>query len=153
MDGADGRSILISTIAARDGGVPQMLRFALRVLRGSGWNPTLAYYEPYSQSPALSVPLFALGRRAPGSRREEGIDGTIAHAIGAWLPELEFTHYWPTRRWRELMAGFDAQMVVSGTALAGVPFARTDRPFVAWLATDFDGDRERRVASFPLARR
>ena len=153
QDAAPPRRMLISTIAARDGGVPAMLRFALEVVRRSGWQPVLAYYEPYSWSPGLSVPGFRLGTRRPGERRERHVVGCEAVAMGAWLPELEFTHYWPRRRWRELLQGFDGCLVVSGNALAGVAMAFENRPFVAWLATDFDGDRDARVARFAWPRR
>lgn len=147
------RSMLIHTIAARDGGVPQMVRFALETLHADGWHVELAYYEPYSQSPDLSTPSFALGRRRPGCRRESGLSGVPAHAMGAWLPELEFTHYWPRKQWRALMAQFSHHLVVSGNALAGTAVARSGQAYTAWIATDFDGDRKDRIASFPWPRR
>jgi glycosyltransferase involved in cell wall biosynthesis len=147
------RSILIHTISARDGGVPQMVEFAVQTLQQQGWTVELAYYQPYSQSPELSTPSFALGRRKPRSLREDGIASVPATALGAWLPELEFTHYWPRREWQQLMDRFDAHLVVSGNALAGTALARTHRRFAAWIATDFDGDRINRVAKFPWPRR
>ena len=149
----ESKSILITTIAARQGGVPAMLRFAIDALRRNGWDPHLAYYEPYSQSPELSVPVQALVRRAVSSRREEGIGGTKATAVGAWLPELEFTHYRPSAQWRELIAGFPMHLVISGTAIAGAALASLGKPFVAWLATDLEGDRCDRVGTFPWYRR
>ena len=130
-----------------------MLRFALPLLRRLGWETHLAYYEPYSQSRALSVPLQALGRRNVGVRRDSGIDGTPATAVGAWLPELEFTHYRPTRHWRTLIDSHEAHLVISGTAVAGDALTSLGRPFVAWIATDLDGDRRDRVAGFPWHRR
>ena len=149
----ESKSILITTIAARQGGVPAMLRFAIDALRRNGWDPHLAYYEPYSQSPELSVPVQALVRRAVSSRREEGIGGTKATAVGAWLPELEFTHYRPSAQWRELIAGSPMHLVISGTAIAGAALASLGKPFVAWLATDLEGDRCDRVGTFPWYRR
>lgn len=146
-------SMLVTTIAARDGGVPTMLRFALPLLRRLGWDTHLAYYEPYSQSRALSVPLYALGRRKVGVRTDTGIDGTPATALGAWLPEFEFTHYRPTRHWRNLIESHEAHLVISGTAIAGDALASLGRPFVAWIATDLDGDRRDRVAGFPWYRK
>lgn len=145
--------ILISTIAARDGGVPAMLRFAICALRRNGWDPHLAYYKPYSQSPELSVPLNALGRRKVASQAESGLCDTQATAIGAWFPELEFTHYQPRKHWRQLIDRFPAHLVISGTAIAGIGLARLGRRFVAWLATDLDGDRRDRVCRFPWYRR
>jgi glycosyltransferase involved in cell wall biosynthesis len=148
-----GRRLLVTTIAARDGGVPTMLRFALGVARRCGWTPHLAYYEPHSQSPSLSVPAWLLGRRRPGAREELGVGEVPATAFGAWLPELEFTHYRPTHAWRNLMDAHDAHLVVSGTAIAADAVASTGRPFVAWIASDLDGDRAERVAGFGWARR
>lgn len=130
-----------------------MVEFALDTLRADGCEVALAYYQPYSQSPELSTPSFALGRRRPGMRTEAGIGNSRAYAMGAWMPELEFTHYWPRRQWRELMDGFDAHLVVSGNALAGTALVRTGKPFAAWIATDFDGDRVDRVATFGWPRR
>lgn len=147
------RSMLVTTIAARDGGVPTMLRFALPLLRRMGWETHLAYYEPYSQTRTLSVPLLALGRRNVGVRPDTGIDGTPATAVGAWLPEFEFTHYRPTRHWRTLIDSHEANLVISGTAVAGDALTCLGRPFVAWIATDLDGDRRDRVAGFPWYRK
>jgi glycosyltransferase involved in cell wall biosynthesis len=148
-----GRRLLVTTIAAREGGVPTMLRFALDVARRRGWAPHLAYYEPYSQSPELSVPAICLGRRRVGTRQESGIDQCPATALGAWLPELEFTHYLPTREWQQLIDGHDAHLVVSGTAIAATALAKLRRSFVAWIATDLDGDRADRVDGFHWSRR
>jgi glycosyltransferase involved in cell wall biosynthesis len=130
-----------------------MVEFAIETLRADGCDVELAYYEPYSQSPELSTPSFALGRRRPGIRIEEGIGRTAAHAMGAWLPELEFTHYWPRQQLRELMERYDAHLVVSGNALAGTALVRTGKAYAAWIATDFDGDRVDRVATFGWPRR
>jgi glycosyltransferase involved in cell wall biosynthesis len=130
-----------------------MVRFALATLRGAGHEPVVAWYEHYSRSPALSVPLWALPVRRPGVRREALPGGGDAAAIGAWLPELEFTHYLPTRRWRELADSCDAYLAVSGNCLAATPFALLGRPFVAWVASAWDEDRRDRVRGFPAARR
>ncbi len=146
-------SILVTTIAARQGGVPAMLRFAIDALRRNGWDPHLAYYQPYSLSPELSVPVHALGRRSVRARVEDGVGETRATAIGAWLPELEFTHYRPSSQWRSLIDSFPAHLVISGTAAAGAALASLGKPFVAWLATDLEGDRRDRVGTFPWYRR
>src|SRR5262245_40927589 len=89
--GGEGR-VLISTIAPEDGGVPANVRFIAGTLRGRGYEPILAHYEPYSRSPHLSVPSFRLLQRRVGSEVRHALDHCEAHAIGAWLPELEFTH-------------------------------------------------------------
>lgn len=145
--------VLISTIAARTGGVPAMVRFAVDVLRDLGCTPVIAYYEPYSISPQRSVPLFALGRRVPGCERAEDIAGCETHAIGAWLPELEATTYRPNVHWRRIIATCSAHVAVSGNALAALPYALAHVPSLAWIASDWRGDRVDRVRSFSRARR
>jgi len=75
------------------------------------------------------------------------------HAIGAWLPELEFTHYLPTSSWRAVMDSCDAFVVASGNSLASTPFHHTQRQYLAWIATDWWGDRADRAKHFPLLRR
>jgi hypothetical protein len=60
--------VLISTIAPVSGGVPQMTRFVAEALEARGYDPVLAYYEPHSVSPELSVPSFRLLQRRVGRR-------------------------------------------------------------------------------------
>jgi glycosyltransferase involved in cell wall biosynthesis len=129
-----------------------MVEFACACLRDAGHEPILAWYEPYSLSPGLSAPLWRLPFQRPGERRESSY-GCEGHAIGAWLPELEFTHYRPTRLWRELMRTCESYLAVSGNCLAAAPFALTGKPFLAWVATPWEEDRKARVAAFPPLRR
>jgi glycosyltransferase involved in cell wall biosynthesis len=75
------------------------------------------------------------------------------HAFGAWLPELEFTHYHATKLWEKAMDSCSRFAAVSGNALAALPFAQTKRPFTAWVATGWEEDRLDRVAKFPLYRK
>lgn len=145
--------VLISTITPNPGGVDTMTGFVVRMLRDWGLRPVIAHYQPYSQSPELSVPSFRLGRARVGARVGHSHGDCETHAIGAWLPELEFTHYLPTRHWRELMDGCAAFIAVSGNVLAATPFARSGRPYVAWVATDWEGDRRDRVRGFPWPRK
>ena len=145
--------VLISTIAPGGGGVVQMTRFVADSLREGGLTPILGFYEPYSLSPQLSVPSFRLLQRRVGSHRAVVLDRLEGHGIGAWLPELEFTHYWPTRLWRELLDSCRYHLSVSGNCLAGLPYALTGRPFLAWIATSWHGDRKDRVVAFPWYRR
>jgi len=145
--------VLIATIAARTGGVPAMVRFAVGVLRDMGCTPVIAYYEPYSVNPKLSVPFFALGRRRPGSERVTDIAGCETHAIGAWLPELEATTYRPNAHWRRMIASCTAHIAVSGNALAALPYALGQVPSLAWIASDWSGDRVDRVRAFSPVRR
>jgi glycosyltransferase involved in cell wall biosynthesis len=145
--------VLISTIAPVSGGVPQMTRFVAEALEARGYDPVLAYYEPHSVSPELSVPSFRLLQRRVGRRAGRALNGYESHALGAWLPELEFTHYWPTTAWRTLIDSCRYHVSVSGNCLAATPYALTDRPFLAWVATPWEDDRKARVASFPWPRK
>lgn len=130
-----------------------MSRFVGRSLADRGYVPVFAYYEPYSCSPALSVPAYGVFRRNVTSRFEKMFGRYEAHAIGAWLPEFEFMHYVPTQPWTELMESCDYHIVVSGNCLPGLPLARTERKFFSWIASSWEGDREARVCSYPWLRR
>jgi len=145
--------VLVTTIAARDGGVSAMLRFVLDALIEQGFQPVVAFYKPYSEAAHLSVPLFRIGRGRVRSQRETWLGRYDAHAIGCWLPELEFTHYLPTRHWRELMDACEFHISVSGNCLAATGSTLRGRPNLAWVATPWHGDRKDRVAHFPLIRR
>lgn len=145
--------VLISTTLPQGGGVPQMTRFVADCLQERGFDPVLAYYQPYSLSPELSVPSFRLFQRTIGSRPETALNQLEGHAMGAWFPELEFTHYWPTRLWGKLIDSCSYHLAVSGSCLAGLPYALSHRPFLAWVASSWHGDRKDRVAGFPWYRR
>ncbi|MEZ0308598.1 MAG: glycosyltransferase family 4 protein, partial [Ramlibacter sp.] len=135
------------------GGVSAMTNFVVRNLEARGLEPVLAHYAPYSVMPDLSVPSFSLWRRRIGHRQGEAYGRHENHAIGAWLPELEFTHYAATAPWKQVMDSCDAFISVSGNALAATPFLQTGRPYLAWVATDWQGDRVDRVKNFPFVRR
>lgn len=150
--GAQAPRILISTIAPFSGGVPTMAAFIVRTLREHGCEPVLAHYQPYSVSPAMSVPLLRLIGGCVGFQEGLTLDGCATYAIGAWLPELEVTHYLATRRWRSLIDRAQAGIVVSGNALGALPFYQTGRNFVAWLASGWNADRQHRVKEFSPAR-
>lgn len=145
--------VLVATLAPANGGVNAMTGFVVRNLTALGLEPVIAHYAPYSVTPELSVPAFKLLQR--GARAQRGITygNHEIHAIGAWLPELEFTHYAATGHWRQLMNTCDAYVAVSGNVLAATAFRQTGRPYLAWVATDWQGDRQDRVKHFPLARR
>jgi len=144
--------VLISTISPVSGGVPTMTTFIVRTLRRHGYEPVLAHYEPYSVSPAMSVPLLRLLGGRVGHEARTALDGCETHALGAWLPELEVTHYAATGRWRSLIESVQAYVVVSGNALGALPFYQTGRNFVAWLASGWNADRQHRVQEFSAAR-
>ena len=140
--------VLVSTLEPRSGGVYAMTRFVIDTLEKRGLEPVIAHYAPYSVTPALSVPSFRLLQRGVGWQQAHTDRGYEIHAIGAWLPELEFTHYAATPRWRELIGGCSAHLSVSGNILAATPYWQCGRPFLAWVATDWHGDREDRVRHF-----
>jgi glycosyltransferase involved in cell wall biosynthesis len=149
------RRALISTLRPHLGGVASKTIWLCEQLEGWGIDPVLAWYEPWSLSPELSVPAgqWLRGRR-PGQLRLEGAYGRWeGHALGAWLPELEFTHYRSSPAWRALIADCDFHLAVSGNPLCAAPYASLKLPFLLWLGTPWQEDRADRVRSFPLKRR
>jgi glycosyltransferase involved in cell wall biosynthesis len=148
------RRALISTIEPVDGGVPTMTRCIAGLLEELDIEPVFAWYAPWRSHRALSVPLHAVpsGRR-PGVMQRQAYGGHEGHGFGAWLPELEFTHYLPRRPWRELITSCDLHLAVTGNPLCATPFARLGLPFLAWVATPWEADRSDRVRRFPLPRR
>jgi len=104
-------------------------------------------------TPQLSVPFHRLLQRKPGKEMKVTLDGLETHAMGAWLPELEFTHYQPTTAWLDLMDSCNRFVTASGNVLAARPYASSERPFVAWVATGWEEDRVDRVAHFPIHRK
>jgi glycosyltransferase involved in cell wall biosynthesis len=150
----ENRRVLVATIAPRSGGVPTMARFTCDTLADRGYEPVVAWYEPRSQSPELSVPAYAvLGGRRVRARDEISFGRYEGHAVGAWLPELEFTHYHATALWRRLVESCRYHLVVSGNCLAGKAYVDLGLPFLSWIATPWDADRQERVREFPLPRR
>jgi len=145
---------LISTIEPVDGGVPTMTRWVVDLLQELDIDPMFAWYEPWSKHPTLSVPIHAIinGRR-PSKVSCKVYEGYQGYGIGAWLPELEFTHYLPRRPWRELISECDLHLAVTGSPLCATPFARMGIPFLAWVATPWEVDRTDRVKEFPLPRK
>jgi glycosyltransferase involved in cell wall biosynthesis len=145
---------LISTIEPVDGGVPSKLRWLTQELLHLGITPILAWYEPWSRSPLLSVPMFSLlSGRAPSERLERVWQRFEGHAIGCWLPELEFTHYLPGRQWHQLMRSVDLHLAVTGNPLCAHRYVGSGLPFLAWIGSDWHGDRQDRVRRFPWPRR
>lgn len=145
--------VLISTIPSWPGGVAAMVAWAVGELRAANFEPVLAWYEPLSMSPTLSVPFTRLGRARPSVECRKLPSGIGGHAVGAWLPELEFMHYHPTRIWREIVAGFDLHLAISGTCLPARPLVASGKPHLTWIASDWSGDRRSRAASFAPGRR
>lgn len=147
------KRVLVTTIGSREGGVAAMLRFVLDTLAERDFDTEVAYYKPYSESPELSVPLYKLIGGRVGAREETSVANRPAHAIGCWLPELEFTQYLPTRHWKELIDDCDFHVSVSGNCLPATGSMMCGKPHLAWVATPWHEDRKDRVAKFPLARR
>ena len=149
---------LISTIQPSSGGVAANLRWVVAELQALGITPLLAWYEPWSISPRLSVPLLSLGPALLHGLRPSkqsatvwpGVEGT---GIGCWLPELEFTHYQPTCHWSQLIRAAHLHLAVTGNPLCAHRFLASGRPFLAWIATPWHGDRVDRVREFPWHRR
>jgi asparagine synthase (glutamine-hydrolysing) len=146
------KRVLISTLEPSVGGVDTMVDFVVRTVRRRNYEPVIAHYEPYSRSPQLSTPLFALMQRRPASqiRHEYGCE---SHAIGSWLPELEFTHYAVTQHWKKLIESCSAYVSVSGNVLAATPYYQTGKPFLSWVAAGWHDDRKNRVAKYPAVRK
>lgn len=130
-----------------------MLEFITDTLTANGYVPVLAYYEPYRQAPHLSVPSFRLGTRRPARVQTVALGNVEAHAIGAWLPELEFTHYQATRHWQKIMDSCSRFLGVSGNILAATPFLQTNREYLSWVATGWEDDRTDRIRNFGTLRR
>ncbi len=149
-----GRRVLIVTLPPYSGGVPAKTRFLVDVLRRRGHEVSLAYYGTLTDEPALGAPSWRipLGAR-PGAAARTGFDDVPAMAVGAWLPELEFTYYWPSRRWRAVLAGHDRVIVTGGTVLASYPLCATGVPHLVWCASTMIEDRQDRRAAMPWPRR
>ncbi|MCP9903255.1 glycosyltransferase [Cyanobium sp. BA5m-21] len=158
VDQGPGPRALISTIQPTSGGVPAKLRWLVQELQALGIAPTIAWYEPWSVSPRLSIPLRRLGSallqgQRPGLQRQELWPGVPGVGIGSWLPELEFTHYQPHRHWRQLILAADLHIAVTGNPLCAHRFLASGVPFLAWIGTPWHGDRVDRVRQFPAHRR
>ncbi len=149
-----GRRVLVATLPPYEGGVPAKTRMLVQWLRRRGHQVTVAYYATLTDEPALSAPSWwlPLGRR-PTTAVRQCFDGVPAVAIGAWLPELEFTYYWPTSRWRAAIAAHDRFIATGGTVLASYPLWSANVPHLMWCASTMIEDRQDRRAAMPWARR
>ena len=148
-----GPRALITTIEPIDGGVPSMTFWICELLENIGITPILAWYAPWRNEPGLSVPVFTVLVKRPGCRMRSVKGRYQGWGIGAWFPELEFTHYWPSKHWKRLVDSCQIHLTVSGNALAAIPYVLLNKPFIAWLATPWDADRKDRVKSFGLPRK
>lgn len=130
-----------------------MTRFIVDQVRSLGLVPIIGYYQPYRLTPRLSIPSYRLLSGNIGKRQLQIFSGVEAHAMGAWLPELEFTHYLPTGLWKDLVSSCEYHVSVSGNCLAATPYLSFDKPFWSWVATPWYEDRKDRVRVFSLLRR
>ena len=144
--------VLIVTLAG-EGGVAALVERARSFLAQRGWQADLAWYEPYRQNPALSVPLWALPFRRPALASERQADGTLVHRVGVRLPELEARRYRAGRTWRQALAGYDIVLAACGSILQAAPAVDLDRPCLAWVSSPFDADRRARRRHFSWPRR
>jgi glycosyltransferase involved in cell wall biosynthesis len=145
---------LVSTIEPIDGGVPSMTRWVCNQLEELNIKPILAWYAPWKNYPKLSIPSYDLFKGVkPGSVHQTAFGQYESHGIGCWLPELEFTHYNPTRVWKQLIKHCDLHIAVSGNALCALPYFKANIPFLAWIATPWEADRINRIRKFAFPRR
>lgn len=152
-DAIKGKRVLVSTILPGAGGVPIKKSLAVGWLRERGYEPVIAYYAPYSMYPDLSVPSWKLLQRRPRSIRMDDIDGCETHAMGAWLPELEFTHYGLTPSWKRLIDSCAYHIGICGSVHALTPLYRSGLPYLGWVATGWEEDVRSRRANFSRPRR
>lgn len=144
---------LVSTIEPIDGGVPSMTKWICKELSELNIEPILAWYCPWRNQPKLSVPLYRLFQRTPGMLELTVFGRYSGYGIGAWLPELEFTHYLPTKYWKQLIESCHLHLVVSGNPLAATPYVMYGVPFLAWIATPWEADRRNRISRYSRQRR
>jgi glycosyltransferase involved in cell wall biosynthesis len=144
---------LITTIQPIDGGVPTMTRWVCKILMDLNITPVLAWYAPWRNQPELSVPFYKVLNHRPRSVQQSALEHYEGIGIGSWLPELEFTHYLPTKKWKDLVGGCQLHLSVSGNPLCATPYVYMNIPFLAWVATPWEADRRNRVRSFKLPRR
>lgn len=144
---------LVSTIEPIDGGVPSMANWVCRKLSDLDIEPVIAWYSPWRNHPNLSVPCYRLCTRTPGIFSHTAFQQHNGYGIGAWLPELEFTHYLPSTNWRKLIKSCQLHLVVSGNPMATTPFVFENIPFLAWIATPWEADRRERIAMYSFQRK
>ena len=144
---------LISTISPDKGGVPAMCEAIAKYLIDLDIEPVFAWYEPWSLNKDLSVTFkdFIVGKRISFLRRR--VFGFEGIGIGCYFPELEFTQYWQTFIWKNLIRECDIHICVGGNNLSALHFSNLNQPFLAWIATSFEADRLDRLKTLDLKRK
>lgn len=145
-------NVLVASLSPYPGGVTVMREFILDCLLRRGFEPIVAFYQPYSIAPRLSAPLFTLLRRSPATQSMT-LNGIESCAIGAWLPELEFTQYLPTKHWKHVIDVCQYHVAVIGSCLQALPLVSTGTTFLGWVATPWNADRAQRAQELPIHRR
>jgi glycosyltransferase involved in cell wall biosynthesis len=154
MNRVDNRRIMISTMEPKAGGVPSMVGFVIDELLSRDFVPVIAHYGFFSEYPALSVPFWKILHQKVGTKKGVSTSKNIeSHAIGAWLPELEYTHYAPNKHWQNVMDSCRFHLSVSGSCHPTLPILSTKRPSLSWVATPLQADRVDRIRRMPLYRR
>ncbi|TKX71838.1 glycosyltransferase family 4 protein [Halorubrum sp. GN11GM_10-3_MGM] len=85
---------------------------------------------------------------------QDSHDGTKVLRIGRRLPELLVTNYRLNRSaWQSALIGADTGLVLGGPCLAGVPLAHSETPYVVWMGTTIQDERDVQKQQFGLGRR
>ncbi len=131
-----------------------MAELMAQLLQRLGHKVTIAYYATLTDEPDLVVPSWHLlsGRR-PTVRSVKCFDEFAGISVGCYMPELEFTYYRNTRRWRDLVREHDRHIAVGGTVLVANPLVMLGVPHMTWCASTMLEDRVARRAAMPVARR
>ena len=142
------------TLPPFTGGVPAKTRWLCEHLSRRGHAVTLAYYATFGHDSDLNVPSWRIVTGArPEIRTGSCFDGVRSVAVGCWLPELEFTYYLPSSRWRRLIREHERHVAVGGTPLISYPLAEEGIPHLVWCASSTSGDRSDRARVMPWMRR
>jgi len=150
----NSQSILIITIPPLAGGVPDAARILLNHLRDLGHEVTVAHYATLSDYTDLVVPCWqSFSGKRPGLREGTCFDDFSCVSVGCRFPELEFTYYLSSKKWRELINKFDRHIVITGTVLTAHTIAKTGRPHLVWCASTMLEDRIDRRRAMKLPRR
>jgi glycosyltransferase involved in cell wall biosynthesis len=145
--------VLIATIEPGVGGVGTMAQLIVNMVKARGYEPIVAYYAPFRRYPTLSRPSFKWFTHRVGYIKQPAFGVEHCYGIGASLPELEYTHYAASESWRSLVDACDAHLSVSGNVLAATAMQQLGKPVLAWVATDWAGDRVDRVSKFSPLRK
>lgn len=151
MNGLSQITALVGTQhPANGGGVLSMLQSYLQWLRDDAkLEPSLAYRPFRGPVRHSSRPWFS----KPGVV-SDSFEGVTAYEVGDWVSRLEALYYAGNHRlWKNLLDRFDVHQVVCGYALTGLPYALSEKPFVIWVATSMDGDKQARLQSSGFARK